>query len=134
MEEVKKYAFHTVLDASYEDAIVRVKNALKDEGFGVLTEIDVKETLEKKLDKEFRKYVILGTCNPPFAYRSLNADLDVGLLLPCNVIVYETNDGKAYIAAINPISALQVIQNQELRNIAGEVAEKLKRTVEKVTL
>jgi uncharacterized protein (DUF302 family) len=134
MEEVKKYAFHTVLDASYEDAIVRVKNALKDEGFGVLTEIDVKETLEKKLYKEFRKYVILGTCNPPFAYRSLNADLDVGLLLPCNVIVYETNDGKAYIAAINPISALQVIQNQELRNIAGEVAEKLKRTVEKVTL
>jgi uncharacterized protein (DUF302 family) len=134
MEEVKKYAFHTVLDASYEDAIVRVKNALKDEGFGVLTEIDVKETLKKKLDKEFRNYVILGACNPPFAYRSLNADLDVGLLLPCNVIVYETNDGKAYIAAINPISALQVIQNQELRNIAGEVAAKLKRTVEKVTL
>jgi uncharacterized protein (DUF302 family) len=134
MEEVKKYAFHTVLDTSYEDATVRVKNALKDEGFGVLTEIDVKETLKKKLDKEFRNYVIVGACNPPFAYRSLNADLDVGLLLPCNVIVYETNDGKAYIAAINPISALQVIQNQELRNIAGEVAAKLKRTVEKVTL
>ena len=132
MEEVKKYAFSTVLDTSYDDAIVRVKNALKEEGFGVLTEIDVKETLKKKLDKEFRNYVILGACNPPFAYRSLNADLDVGLLLPCNVIVYETNDGKAYIAAINPISALQVIQNQELRNIAGEVAAKLKRTVEKV--
>jgi len=134
MEEVKKYAFHTVLDTSYEDAIVRVKNALKEEGFGVLTEIDVKETLKKKLDKEFRNYVIVGACNPPFAYRSLNADLDVGLLLPCNVIVYETDDGKAYIAAINPISALQVIQNQELRNIAGEVAEKLKRAVEKVTV
>jgi uncharacterized protein (DUF302 family) len=132
MEEVKKYAFSTVLDTSYEDAIVRVKNALKDEGFGVLTEIDVKETLKKKLDKEFRNYVIVGACNPPFAYRSLNADLDVGLLLPCNVIVYETDDGKAYIAAINPISALKVIQNQELRNIAGEVAAKLKRTVEKV--
>jgi uncharacterized protein (DUF302 family) len=134
MEEVKKYAFHTVLDTSYEDAIVRVKNALKEEGFGILTEIDVKETLKKKLDKEFRNYVIVGACNPPFAYRSLNADLDVGLLLPCNVIVYETDDGKAYIAAINPISALQVIQNQELRNIAGEVAAKLKRAVEKVTL
>jgi len=132
MEEVKKYAFHTVLDTSYEDAIVRVKNALKEEGFGVLTEIDVKETLKKKLDKEFRNYVIVGACNPPFAYRSLNADLDVGLLLPCNVIVYETDDGKAYIAAINPISALQVIQNQELRTIAGEVAAKLKRAVEKV--
>jgi uncharacterized protein (DUF302 family) len=134
MEEVKKYAFHTVLDTSYEDAIVRVKNALKEEGFGILTEIDVKETLKKKLDKEFRNYVIVGACNPPFAYRSLNADLDVGLLLPCNVIVYETDDGKAYIAAINPISALQVIQNQELRNIAGEVAAKLKRAVEKVTV
>ena len=134
MEEVKKYAFHTVLDTSYEDAIVRVKNALKEEGFGVLTEIDVKETLKKKLDKEFRNYVIVGACNPPFAYRSLNADLDVGLLLPCNVIVYETDDGKAYIAAINPISALQIIQNQELRNIAGEVAAKLKRAVEKVTV
>jgi len=132
MEEVKKYAFHTVLDTSYEDAIVRVKNALKEEGFGVLTEIDVKETLKKKLDKEFRNYVIVGACNPPFAYRSLNADLDVGLLLPCNVIVYETDDGKAYIAAINPISALQVIQNQELRNIAGEVAAKLKRAIEKI--
>jgi uncharacterized protein (DUF302 family) len=134
MEEVKKYAFHTVLDTSYENAIVLVKNALKDEGFGVLTEIDVKETLKKKLDKEFRNYVILGACNPPFAYRSLNADLDVGLLLPCNVIVYETNEGKAYIAAINPISALKVIQNQELKNIAGEVAAKLKRAIEKVTV
>jgi len=134
MKEVKKYAFSTILDTSYEDATVRVKNALKDEGFGVLTEIDVKETLKKKLDKEFRNYVIVGACNPPFAYRSLNADLDVGLLLPCNVIVYETDDGKAYIAAINPISALQVIQNQELRTIAGEVAAKLKRAVEKVTL
>ena len=132
MKEVKKYAFSTILDTSYEDATVRVKNALKDEGFGVLTEIDVKETLKKKLDKEFRNYVIVGACNPPFAYRSLNADLDVGLLLPCNVIVYETDDGKAYIAAINPISALQVIQNQELRTIAGEVAAKLKRAVEKV--
>jgi uncharacterized protein (DUF302 family) len=73
-------------------------------------------------------------CNPPFAYRSLNADLDVGLLLPCNVIDYETDEGKAYIAAINPISALQVIQNLELKNIAGEVAAKLKRAVEKVTV
>ncbi len=129
MENVKRYAFSAVLDTPFEDAISRVKNALKEEGFGVLTEIDVKETLKKKLDKEFRNYVILGACNPPYAYRSLNADLDVGLLLPCNVIVYETDDGKAYVAAINPISALEVIQNQELRNIAEEVSEKLKRTI-----
>ena len=130
MEKVKKYAFSTVLDTSYEDAISRVTDALKEEGFGVLTEIDVKATLKKKLDKEFRKYVILGVCNPPFAHRSLEADLDVGLLLPCNVIVYETDDKKAYIAAINPVSALEIIQSQELRNIAEEVSEKLKRVVE----
>jgi len=132
MEKVKRYAFSTVLDASYEDAISRVRDALKKEGFGVLTEIDVKGTLKKKLDKEFRKYVILGACNPPYAYRSLEADLDVGLLLPCNVIVYETDDKKAYVAAINPISALEVIQSQELRDIAEEVSEKLKRVIERV--
>ena len=133
MEKVKTYAFSTVLDTSYEDAISRVTDTLKEEGFGVLTEIDVKATLKKKLDKEFRKYVILGACNPPFAHRSLEADLDLGLLLPCNVIVYETDDKKAYIAAINPVSALEIIQSQELRNIAEEVSEKLKRVVERVT-
>jgi len=133
MEKVKRYAFSTVLDKSYEDAISKVTDALKEEGFGVLTEIDVKETLKKKLDRDFRKYVILGACNPPFAYRSLNADLDVGLLLPCNVIVYETDDGKAYVAAINPISALEVIQSQELRSTAKEVSEKLKRAIERLS-
>jgi len=132
MEKVKKYAFSTVLDTSYEDAISRVTDALKEEGFGVLTEIDVKATLKKKLDKEFRKYVILGACNPPFAHRSLEADLDVGLLLPCNVIVYETDDKKAYIAAINPVSALEIIQSQELRNIAEEVSERLERVLGRV--
>ncbi|UCF72806.1 MAG: DUF302 domain-containing protein [Deltaproteobacteria bacterium] len=132
MEKVKRYAFSTVLDASYEDAISRVRDALKEEGFGVLTEIDVKETLKRKLNKDFRKYVILGACNPPYAYRSLEADLDVGLLLPCNVIVYETDDKKAYVAAINPISALEVIQSQELRDIAEEVSERLKRVIERV--
>jgi uncharacterized protein (DUF302 family) len=120
------------LGTPYEDAISRVTDALKEEGFGVLTEIDVKATLKKKLDKEFRKYIILGACNPPFAHRSLEADLDVGLLLPCNVIVYETDDKKAYIAAINPVSAFEIIQSQELRNIAEEVSEKLKRVVEMI--
>ena len=132
MKNVKRYAFSTVLDTSYEDAISAVTDALREEGFGVLTEIDVKGTLKKKLDKEFRKYVILGACNPPYAYRSLEADLDVGLLLPCNVIVYETDDKKAYVAAINPISALEAIQSEELRSIAAEVSEKLKRVVEKL--
>ncbi len=131
MKKVKGYAFSTVLDTSYEDAISKVTDALKQEGFGVLTEIDVKATLKKKLDKDFRKYVILGACNPPYAHRSLEADLDVGLLLPCNVIVYETDDRKASVAAINPVSALEVIQNEELKKIAEEVSEKLKRVIER---
>jgi uncharacterized protein (DUF302 family) len=132
MEKVKEYAFSTVLDASYEDAISKIVDALKEEGFGVLTEIDVKATLKKKLDREFRKYVILGACNPPYAHRSLEADLDVGLLLPCNVIVYETDDKKAYVAAINPVSALEVIQSEELRKIAEEVSGKLKRVIDRI--
>ncbi|MFH1673285.1 MAG: DUF302 domain-containing protein [Pseudomonadota bacterium] len=81
---MKEYAFSTVLDTPYENAISRVTDALKEEGFGILTQIDVRATLKKKLDKDFRKYMILGTCNPPYAFRSLEADLDVGLLLPCN--------------------------------------------------
>jgi len=132
MEEIKGYAFTRILNTSYEDAISKVTDALKEEGFGVLTEIDVKATLKKKLGVDFRKYVILGACNPPYAYRTLQTDLDVGLLLPCNVIVYETDDQKAYISAINPVSALQVIKNRELGKIAEEVSEKLKRVVDKV--
>jgi uncharacterized protein (DUF302 family) len=132
METTKNYAFSTVVDASYEDAVSKVRVVLQGEGFGILTEIDVKETLRKKLNKDFRKYVILGACNPPYAYRSLQADLDVGLLLPCNVIVYETDDRKAYVAAINPVSALEIIQNQELKAIAQEVSEKLRRVIGQV--
>src|SRR4030043_376412 len=133
MENVKKYAFSTVLDTSYEDAVSKVTNTLKEEGFGVLTEIDVKSTLKKKLDVDFRKYVILGACNPPYAHRTLQADLDVGLLLPCNVIVYETDDKKAYVSALNPVSALEVIKSEELRKIAKEVSEKLQRVINKVS-
>jgi len=132
MEGTKKYAFSTLLDSSYEDAIAKVRDALKEEGFGVLTEIDVKETLKKKLNQEFRRYVILGACNPPYAYQALEADLDAGLLLPCNVIVYETDDKKAYVAAINPVSALEIIKSPELEKIARKVEEKMRRVVAQV--
>ncbi len=132
MEKLKEYAFSTVLETSFEDAVDRIKDALKEEGFGVLTEIDVKTTFKKKLNKDFRKYVILGACNPPFAFRTLEADLDVGLLLPCNVIVYETDEKKAYIAAINPVSALKVIKKENLKQIAKEVSGKLEKAIEKV--
>jgi uncharacterized protein (DUF302 family) len=133
MEKVKEYAFSAVLNTSYEDAISKVTDALKGEGFGVLTEIDVKETLKKKLGVDFRKYVILGACNPPYAHQTLQTDLDVGLLLPCNVIVYETDDKKAYVSAINPVSALEVIKNEKLRKIAREVSEKLKKVIDKIS-
>jgi uncharacterized protein (DUF302 family) len=133
MEKIKEYAFSAILDTSYEDAISKVTDALKEEGFGVLTEIDVKSTLKKKLNVDFRKYVILGACNPPYAHRTLQTDLDVGLLLPCNVIVYETDDKKAYVSALNPVSALEVIKNKELRKIAEEVSKKLERVVNKVS-
>lgn len=132
MEKIKKYAFSTFLNTSYEVAISKVKDALKEEGFGVLTEIDVKATLKKKLNVDFRKYVILGACNPPYAHRTLLADLDVGLLLPCNVIVYETDDQKAHVSAINPVSALEVIKSEELREIAKGVSGKLERVINKV--
>jgi uncharacterized protein (DUF302 family) len=132
MGEPKEYAFRTILDVSYEEAVEKVTEALKAEGFGVLTEIDVKATLKKKLDVGFRKYVILGACNPPYAYKTLQADLDVGLLLPCNVIVYETDDQKACVSALNPVSALEVMKSEELRSIAEEVSEKLKSVIDRV--
>ena len=132
MEKTNQYAFTAVLNIPYEDAVSKVTEALKEEGFGVLTEINVKETLKKKLGVDFRKYVILGACNPPYAHRTLQLDLDVGLLLPCNVIVYETDDKKAYVSAINPVSALEVIKNEGLRKIAEEVSEKLKKVVGKL--
>jgi uncharacterized protein (DUF302 family) len=132
MDEMKEYAFSTILNTSYEEAISRVTDALKEEGFGVLTEIDVKETLKKKLGVDFRKYVILGACNPPYAHRTLQADLDVGLLLPCNVIVYETDDKKACISAFNPISALEIMKSDVLRKIAEEVSEKLKKVIDRI--
>lgn len=132
--EKKEYAFSSFLDISYEEAMDRVTDALKEEGFGVLTEIDVQSTLKKKLNVDFRRYVILGACNPPYAYRTLQADLDVGLLLPCNVVVYETDDHKAYVSALNPVSALEVIKNEELRKIAEEISEKLERVIEKVSM
>ena len=132
MKKVKEYAFSTVLETSYEEVVPKVIEVLKEEGFGVLTEIDVKLTLKEKLNAGFRKYLILEACNPPYAYRSLQAELDVGLLLPCNVIIYERDDKKVYVAALNPISALAVIRNEELKKIALEISEKLKRVIDKV--
>ena len=126
------YAFTREVNLTYEEAIVKVTEELKKEGFGVLTEIDVKATLKKKLDVDFNKYIILGACNPSFAYKSLQAQEDIGLLLPCNVIIYENKEGKTIVSAINPKDMLSVIPNTELDEISTQVAEKLSRVVDNV--
>jgi len=124
-----KYGFATRLDLSYEEAVERTKAALRGEGFGVLTEIDVKATLKQKLNADFRKYVILGACNPPLAHRAIQAELDIGLLLPCNVIVYEEGDG-AVVSAIDPVSAMSMVENPALQEVAATVKAKLRRVIE----
>jgi uncharacterized protein (DUF302 family) len=122
------YGISIKLGISYEKAVAVVIEALKSEGFGVLTEIDVKATLKKKLDVDFRKYVILGACNPSLAHKALSTELEIGLLLPCNVIVYEEGDG-AVVAAIDPIAAMGVVGNTELESIAEQVNAKLRRVI-----
>jgi uncharacterized protein (DUF302 family) len=122
--------YHSKKIASgFEEAVSRVKQALKEEGFGVLTEIDVKETLKKKIDVDFRNYRILGACNPPFAYKALQAEDKVGTMLPCNVIVQETPDGEVEIAAIDPVASMKAIDNPALREIAETIGQKLKTIV-----
>lgn len=118
-----------VTDLSFDEAITKVTEELKKEGFGVLTEIDVKETLKKKLDVDFRKYRILGACNPPFAYQALQAESKIGTMLPCNVIVQETEDGKTEVSAINPMVSMQAVKNPQLESVAGQVAERLQRVL-----
>ncbi|HSL24590.1 MAG TPA: DUF302 domain-containing protein [Vicinamibacterales bacterium] len=128
------YGLKIELPLSYEDAVERTTAALKDHGFGVLTTIDVKATLKAKLDREFRKYTILGACNPPLASRALDADIDVGLLLPCNVIVYDAAPGRSVVAAMAPKIMVQVApRNAALETVASEADGKLRaalRTLE----
>jgi len=126
------YHFTKKLDASYDEAIARATEELKKEGFGILTEIDVKEALKKKLDVDFRKYKILGACNPSFAYKALQAEDKIGTMLPCNVIVQETDDGKVEVSAIDPIASMQAIDNQSLGDIAKQVREKLKKVIDNI--
>jgi len=109
-----------------------VPEALAAEGFGVLTEIDVRETLKKKLDVDFRRYRILGACNPPLAYRALQADLEVGLMLPCNVIVYEGDDGRAIVAAVDPMETVAARGNPEIARVAETVRAKLERVLDRL--
>lgn len=128
MGETTTYGFSVKLNVPYSEAVQRVTAALKVEGFGVLTEIDVRATLKQKLDADFRRYVILGTCNPPLAHRALQANLDVGLLLPCNVVVYEENGGSV-VAMADPIAMLGVVPDPALRPVAEEARARLLRAL-----
>jgi uncharacterized protein (DUF302 family) len=118
------------LPFTYEEAVERATAALKDEGFGVLTAIDVQQTLKQKLDRSFRKYVILGACNPPLADRALHAELEVGLLLPCNVVVYESRPGHSVVSAMAPLAALGIVgDNPALHQVAAEADSRLRRAL-----
>jgi len=121
-----QYGFSKIVDLSYEQAIEKATAELKKEGFGVLTTIDVKDTLKKKLDVDFPRYVILGACNPSFAYQALQAEEEIGLLLPCNVIVYEKN-AKITVSVFDPMTMGAVIDNPKMEPIAQQVREKLQR-------
>jgi len=118
------------VDLSFEQAIEKVTEELKKEGFGVLTEIDVQATLKKKLDVDFRKYKILGACNPPFAYKALQAEENIGVLLPCNFIVQEKVNGGIQVSAVNPLESMKAVQNEALASIAGEVAAHITKVLE----
>jgi uncharacterized protein (DUF302 family) len=120
------------LTTSYDDLLVSVPEALATEGFGVLTQIDVKQTLKKKIDVDFRRYMILGACNPALAHQALGVDIDVGVLLPCNVVIYENDDGGTVISAVDPVQAIGVFGNDALREAAVEVRARLARALEKV--
>jgi uncharacterized protein (DUF302 family) len=125
-----RYGLRVTLPIAYDEAVERAMAALKGEGFGVLTTIDVKQTIKQKLDKDFRRYVILGACNPPLAHRALCAELEIGLLLPCNVIVYETTPGQSVVAAMAPLAALGVVgENAELHDVALEADARLRRAL-----
>lgn len=127
--EKKGYTYRKQLQLPYEKAIETVTAALKEEGFGVLTEIDVRQTLKTKLDVEFPRYVILGACNPPLAHKALLAEHEIGALLPCNVVVYDDEAGGSVVTAVDPGTMLGVVENADLQPIADEVSERLQRVL-----
>jgi uncharacterized protein (DUF302 family) len=127
-----KYYFSKIIDENFDQAILKVTEGLKTEGFGVLTEIDVQATFKKKLDVDFRPYRILGACNAPFAYKALQAEDKIGTMLPCNVIVQQLEDGKVEVAAIDPIASMQAVGNETLGGVADSVRDKLKKVIDEL--
>ncbi|MGB5699240.1 DUF302 domain-containing protein [Muriicola sp.] len=125
-----KYYFNKELKMGFEEVIIKVTKALKEEGFGILTEIDIKDTLRKKLDIDFRNYKILGACNPPFAHKALLAEDKIGTMLPCNVIVQQIDANTVEVAAINPMASMMAVKNDNLNDIAEEITSKLKNAID----
>ena len=126
------FALRRVVSHSFDEVLARLPEAMKTEGFGVLTEIDVRETLKKKLGVDFRRYKILGACSPRFAQQALEAELEVGLAMPCNFVVYETADGKTAVAAIDPSKTMGAMGGEKLAALANEVTQKLERVLDKL--
>lgn len=125
------YGFKKEVNLNFNEAIEKIKEELKKEGFGILTEIDVKKTLKEKLNVEYDDYIILGACNPLFAYEALKVEKEIGLLLPCNVIVYSQN-GKTAVSIINPLKAMSIVENPLLKEMVQEVEEKLKKVIDNI--
>ena len=126
------YYFTKTTTLAYEQALITVQDELKKEGFGIITEIDVRETLKKKLNVDFRKYKILGACNPSFAHQALQLESRIGTMLPCNVIVQECEDGQTEVSAINPLESMRAVANSSLENIGSQVAAKLKSIIDRL--
>jgi len=128
------YYFNTkVKNADFDGAVAKVTEELKKEGFGVLTEIDVKETLKRKIDVDFKKYKILGACNPGFAYQALQSEDKIGVFLPCNVIVEENADGQVEVSAVDPVASMSSVENDKLIGVASQVREKLQRVIQNLS-
>jgi uncharacterized protein (DUF302 family) len=133
IEQTTHYGFGTTVELEYARAVERTKEELAKEGFGVLSEIDVAATMKKKLGLDFRPYLILGACNPPLAHRALTAERDIGLLLPCNVVVYAADEpARSVVAAMDPEAALELTGNPEVREVAREVKARLERVLSRV--
>lgn len=126
------YHSKLLVNITFDEAIEKVTEDLKAEGFGILTEIDIKATLKKKLDVDFHNYKILGACNPPFAYKALLAEDKIGTMLPCNVIVQEKVAGKVEVSAVDPVASMQAIENEELQGIATEIKDRLHKVIEQL--
>lgn len=126
------YYYSKITDYSFEEAIEKVTEELKSEGFGVLTEINVHDVLKEKLDVDFRKYKILGACNPNFAHKALTTENKIGTMLPCNVIIQETDGKKIEITAVNPAASMAAVENDQLPAIAGEVGDKLQQVIDRI--